>query len=1488
MSKSSPPFVSATAHHAADPFRLLVESVVDYAIYTVDPARVIASWNPGAERIYGYRSEEIIGQSFSIVFAPDDVTAGRPDELWRLALEAGHHEFDGMRARKDKSQFWAIVTVSALKDHFGNHAGFSVVTRDVTEKRRAEQALRENEESHRRLLDFLPDAVFVNSDDRIAYCNSAFVQMLGAASSEALLGRPVLSIFHPKHHEVVRQRIETIQIHNGTVPLIEEEVVRLDGDVVPVEVAATAITHQGRSSVLVVLRDLRQRKDVERRFRAMIDGVKDYAIYTMTPDGVIATWNDGAARIFGYAADEILGRHRSLLFTAQDVAAGVPQAEQARAAAEGSASEERWRVRKDGSRFWANGVMTAIRDGSGVVRGYVKIVRDLTERRQAEAALKESEERYRSLFNAMADPLFVYDRETLAYLAVNDAAVRTYGYRRDEFAGMTIKDIRPVEDVPSLLTMLATAGHDLEDRGVWRHRKSDGTVMEVEISAHGMDYAGRPACVIQARDVTEKRRAAAEAAQTGILLQAVADGISDAVFVKDQAGKYLLFNKAAAAFVGKSIDEVLGKDDTALFDPDSARIAMESAIKTPYRDAEGNVLGVIGVSRDITERKRAEDSMRQQQALLRIAGRVARLGGWSLDLASQRVTWSEEICAIHEVPAGYQPSLENAIRFYPSEYREKVARLVHECTENGTSFDFELELLTAKERRVWVRAIGEAVRDDAGRIVSLQGAFQDISDRKKAQDEKQRLTERLATTLESITDGFFTIDPDWRFTFVNAEAERLILRRREDLIGITIWDAFPETLGASFEREYWRAREQNVTVDFEEYFPPLAKWFGVRAYPSEQGLAVYFRDVTTSRELTAELVNERSRLVAAQAVAKVGSWETDLSTMDVIWSAETYRIFEQAQDKFRPTHPRFLQLVHPEDRGAVDRAFQDSLQLHTPQTIEHRIVMPDGRIKFVEENWQVSLDQQGKPVRVTGTCQDITERKLAEEALRLRDRAIQAVSQGILITDPNQPDNPIIFASCGFERMTGYRSDDVIGKNCRFLQGNDTEREVIRELREAIAAARSCMVEILNYRKDGKPFWNQLTITPVLGPAGQLTHFVGVQTDVTERRRLEDQYRQSQKMEAVGRLAGGVAHDFNNLLTIISGYSELLLAMPSLASGVRESIRPISEAGERAASLTRQLLGFSRQTMLQPKVLDLNAIVAETGKMLRRLIGEDILLTTVLDPKISRVKVDPGQLDQVLMNLAVNARDAMPKGGKLTIETGNVTLDDNYAATHPDCKAGHYVLLAMSDTGCGMTPDVLARIFEPFFTTKEVGRGTGLGLAMVFGIIQQSGGCIHVYSEPSRGTTFKIYLPAVSEQLSVKRGSDSQHGLRGTETILLVEDDEGVRALALMSLKMHGYNVLATADGNDALRVAKSHCGLLHLILTDVVMPNVSGPELIVKIKTDFPGVKVLFMSGYTDDVVVRHGLIEADVAFIQKPYTPQGLARKVRQVLDEKSNADE
>jgi nitrogen-specific signal transduction histidine kinase/ActR/RegA family two-component response regulator len=388
--------------------------------------------------------------------------------------------------------------------------------------------------------------------------------------------------------------------------------------------------------------------------------------------------------------------------------------------------------------------------------------------------------------------------------------------------------------------------------------------------------------------------------------------------------------------------------------------------------------------------------------------------------------------------------------------------------------------------------------------------------------------------------------------------------------------------------------------------------------------------------------------------------------------------------------------------------------------------------------------------------------------------------------------------------------------------------------------------------------------------------------DVTERRALEEQLRQSQKMEAVGRLAGGVAHDFNNLLTVIRGYSELMLEEFADSDPLRDEVEEIKKAADRASGLTRQLLAFSRQQVLAPKVLDLNIVVGNMERLLKRLLGENIRLGSSLANELGRVKADPGQIEQVIMNLAVNAKDAMPRGGKLTIETANADLDETYTHEHVGAKPGKYVMLAVSDTGSGMSQDIRQRVFEPFFTTKEIGKGTGLGLSTVYGIVKQSEGYIWVYSEPGRGTSFKVYLPRVDEPADARPAPEpAKSRYRGTETILLVEDEDGVRALVKQVLSRNGYTVLEARHGGEALLHCERRAEEIHLLVTDVVLEQMSGTELSSRLAQLRPGMKVLYISGYTDDAIVHHGVKEG-THFLQKPFTTEALARKIRQVLDE------
>ena len=516
------------------------------------------------------------------------------------------------------------------------------------------------------------------------------------------------------------------------------------------------------------------------------------------------------------------------------------------------------------------------------------------------------------------------------------------------------------------------------------------------------------------------------------------------------------------------------------------------------------------------------------------------------------------------------------------------------------------------------------------------------------------------------------------------------------------------------------------------------------------------------------------------------------------------------------------------------------------------------------------------------------ERELREARGRAALRASEASYAHLVERAPvgiyrSSPAGRFLSVNAALVRILGYDSAaDVLRLDmARDVYADPAERQRLLD-RDTYTDREYDEVEATWKRKDGRLLSVQLSVRAVRKGAGEVEYYETFVRDVTEQRRLQQQLVQSQKMEAVGRLAGGIAHDFNNLLTVITSYSDLLLQDLGGEDPKREDVEQVRKAAEGAAALTRQLLAFSRQQVLAPRVVSLSVVVQGVEKMLRRVIGEDVDLVTALDPDVGSVKADVGQLEQVLMNLAVNARDAMPGGGKLTIETANVEHDPDSAREREAAPVRRFVMLAVSDTGIGMDEATKARIFEPFFTTKEAGKGTGLGLATVYGIVQQSGGFIWVYSEPGHGTTFKIYLPQVEASAQGRAASAAPGDLpRGTETVLLVEDAAAVRAVTRQVLERQGYTVLEAANGAAALQTAAGHPGPIHLLLTDVVMPVLSGRQLADQLAKVRPDAKVLYASGYTDDAVVRHGVLEAGISYLQKPFTADSLARKVREVLD-------
>lgn len=511
---------------------------------------------------------------------------------------------------------------------------------------------------------------------------------------------------------------------------------------------------------------------------------------------------------------------------------------------------------------------------------------------------------------------------------------------------------------------------------------------------------------------------------------------------------------------------------------------------------------------------------------------------------------------------------------------------------------------------------------------------------------------------------------------------------------------------------------------------------------------------------------------------------------------------------------------------------------------------------------------------------DISQRKAAEREIHQLSTALEQTADSVLITNR---DGVIEYVNAAFEKTTGYSKAEAVGKTPRILKSGAQDAEFYRNLWGVILSGEVYRNVLINRRKDGKLYHEEKTITPLRDAAGGITHFISSGRDISERHQHELELRQAAKMEAVGRLAGGVAHDFNNLMTAVLGYADFLLEGLDPESPLRSDAEEIKNAGSRAVVLTRQLLTFSRRESICAEIVDLNALVHDISKMLRRLIGEDIELKSALAPEACFVKADPGLIEQVIMNLSVNARDAMPKGGTLSVSTAIVSRMAYKADGSEDGDpAASSIMLKVSDTGCGMDAETKSHIFEPFFTTKEVGKGTGLGLSIVYRIVCQSGGSIEVESEPGRGTTFRIYLPhCAAEAESIRAETVSAESHRGFETVMVVEDESGVRSLVCEILRREGYRVLQAGTPADALRLSQECAEPIHLLLTDIVMPRMSGLDLAREIQKQRPAIKVLYMSGYTADTTAHHGVSEAEIPLLRKPFTSDVLTKKVREALD-------
>ncbi len=731
---------------------------------------------------------------------------------------------------------------------------------------------------------------------------------------------------------------------------------------------------------------------------------------------------------------------------------------------------------------------------------------------------------------------------------------------------------------------------------------------------------------------------------------------------------------------------------------------------------------------------------------LRAAARVARLGGWSVTIADRKLTWSGESAAIHDEPAGFTPELDDILKYHQPQFRELSQAAFVACRANGTPFQFEAQIITAKARKAWIRVSGEAVRDAAGKVIEMQGAYQDISSERALVEQLSVLGE----SLDTISDAFFTLDRDWRFTYLNAAAEGFLRRTRAELLGKKIWDEFKQSVGTTSDIEYHRVMDQGLTVTFEQYYPPLARWFDAKAYPTQRGIAVYFRDIT-------ELRSNREAM-------------RDQATL-------------------------------------LDRA-SDAIVV---RDLEHRVLY-----------WNRSA-----------------------------------------------------------QRIYGWTSAEAMGRSMALLL-HPTEA-VFRAATLQTLAEGEWKGEIEKSNRDRRVLTIEASWTLVRDEAGQPRSIMSIDTDITQRKKLEGQFLRAQRMESIGALAGGIAHDLNNTLAPILMTVGLLREQEKDPSR-RDDLETIEVCSQRAAEMVGQLLNFARGVDGRRVRTRVGQITSEVQKIIRDSFPKDVVLNVTLPNDQWELNADPTQLHQLLMNLAVNARDAMPHGGVITLAVEHVILDEVYAGMNLEAKPGPYVLLRIEDTGVGMPREIVERIFDPFFTTKEVGKGTGLGLSTAHSIVRGHGGFIHVYSEVGEGTRFHVYLPADVEASAAEEVAIEQSSMpRGKgELVLVVDDEEIIRSVAKRTLERFGYRVMLANHGAEAVSQYAQHGKEIDVVLTDMSMPVMDGPATIVALRSLNPRVKIIGSSGLNANGNVAKAVGAGVQHFVPKPYTADVMLRVLRKILTE------
>jgi PAS domain S-box-containing protein len=1262
-------------------------------------------------------------------------------------------------------------------------------------------------------------------------------------------------------------------------------------------------------------------QESERKWRNILVNTPQIGL-SLDPHARIVFVNKRFLALTGWTEDEVLGRDWFDLFIPGEIR------EEIRAAfdtimrsgnAQGVSSCENDILIKNGGRrhvAWSN-VVTS--DANGIIVDVTCLGIDLTERQRAEEALRSSEEHLRVLVENAPDAIFVQTQHRFAYL--NPAAVRCFGAESaDQLLGQPVLD----RFEPRFHDRVKERIRQLNEEKVAAPRlkqtylKMDGSPFEAEVSATPIHWQGQDGALVFFRDITEQEKTKEDVLDLAERLNLALTSARAGVWDWNLKANELIWDDRMLDLYGLTRENFPGGSEAweqGLHPEDSARAIEECQaalrgerdfdtefrVRHPdgtvihmkanglvQRDEEGNPIRMVGVNTDITARRKAEDALRVTLAKYQTLFNCFPVGITVSDKAGNILEanpMSERLLGIsqeeHTQQAIDSPRWQ-IVRPDDTPMASDEYASVRALKEQRLVENVEMGIVKPDGSTTWISVNAAPLPLEGYGVVVTYGNI----------TERKRLERDYLTLFAGMLDGFAVHEVicddagrpcDYRFLDINPAFERLTGQGR-DIIGKTVLEVLPG-IEPHWIEAYGRVALTGEPAHFENVSAGIGKWFEVTAFRNApRQFTCMFVDVT-SRKRAEETLREseaKFRSIAEQLPEMIAL--TDEAGAITYASPASVTVFGVSPSAM--TGQRFTAFVDEASIPAAAAIFRDVVQSGRKLVdLEFRMKKGDGSGFVGELSGERYESASGRGTLVT--IRDITEYKRLELDRQRFYRLAESSSEFIGMCDLDM--QPLYVNPAG-QRMVGLPD---LAAACRVKVQDyffpEDQKFIAEELFPRVLREGQGDVEIrFRHFQTGEALWFFYNLFNVRDASGNVIGWATVSRDITERKqaeaereKLQAQLAQAQKMESVGRLAGGVAHDFNNMLGAILGNISLALQELPPESPAREYLQEIADCARRSADLTRQLLAFARKQTISPRVLDLNDTVAGMLKMLRRLIGEDIDLAWLPGANLGLVHLDPTQVDQLLANLCVNARDAIKGVGKITIETGNVVVDETYVAGHVEARVGEYVRLAVSDNGCGMSPEVQAHLFEPFFTTKGVGQGTGLGLATVYGIAKQNHGFISVYSEPGQGTTFQIHLPRHAVPAVSPAGlPDAPAPSRGHETILLVEDELSLLRVIRRVLENLGYRVLAARTPGEALQLAREHAGTIHLLMTDVVMPEMNGRDLAKNLLSQYPHLKRLFMSGYTANVIAHHGVLDPGIHFLQKPFSVEAVADKVREAL--------